>query len=51
MTINSQAAQDVSAVSAKDSWVKPEITSFAAAVEAQANLGGAALDSGKANLS
>ncbi|GGA56947.1 hypothetical protein [Sphingomonas psychrolutea] len=51
MTVNDQAAQGVSTVSAKDSWVKPEITAFAAAVEAQANLGGTALDSGKANLS
>jgi len=35
MTDNDQAAQTATVASAKDAWVKPEITSFAAAVEAQ----------------
>ena len=46
-----QTEQTVSPVSAKDAWVKPEITSFAAAVEAQGGAGALAGDAGKNNLS
>ena len=40
MTNNDQATESIYAVSTKDTWVKPEITSFAAAVEAQGEFAG-----------
>ena len=52
MTNNDQAAA-TTVSSVKLDWVKPEITAFAAAVEAQGNGGGPTLDggSGITNLS
>ena len=46
MTTNDQAAQNTTVAPAKDGWVKPEITSFAAAVEAQGAGGGTTADGG-----
>lgn len=45
MTNDVQSAQTTAATVAKDAWVKPEITSFAAAVDAQA-VGGVGADAG-----
>jgi len=50
MTDNDQAAQSATVAFAKDAWVKPEITSFAEAVEAQ-GVGGGLTDGGPGNLS
>ena len=50
MTSNDQTAAGTVS-SDKQDWVKPEITAFAAAVEAQANLGGSTVDGAKNNLS
>ena len=50
MTINDQAAS-LETVSAKSSWVKPEIVTFTPAVEAQGGTGGPTTDSGNPNVS
>jgi len=51
MTDNDQAAQTATVASAKDAWVKPEITSFVTAGEAEAAAPGVPTDAGPANLS
>ena len=51
MTDNDQAAQTTPVASAKDAWVKPEITSFVTAGEAEAAATGTAADANPMSLS
>jgi len=51
MTDNDQVAQTATVASAKDAWVKPEITSFVGANEAQSSARGTPFDASLGNIS